>query len=65
MAIMGGGSAGGWAALALLGYPFLPSVAVGALAGLVGTFGEALSPEGAKVFWLQLLPSLSAWWLLG
>jgi dolichol kinase len=60
-----GGSAGGWAALALLGYPALSSAAVGLFAGLVGMLGNGFSPEGGKNLWIQLLPSLSAWWVLG
>ena len=65
LAVLGGGFLGGWAALDLLGYPPLLSVGVGLLAGAVGAVSEGLSPEGTDNLWVQLLPSLASWWLLG
>jgi phytol kinase len=65
LAVLGGGFLGGWAALGLLGFAPLLSVAVGLLAGAVGSVSEGLSPEGTDNLWVQLLPSLASWWILG
>lgn len=65
MGVFGAGFLGGWAALALLGYPFLVSVGVGAFSALAGAVSEALGGRGSDNFWVQLLPSLAAWWILG
>ncbi|MGW8267528.1 MAG: hypothetical protein ACWGSQ_14270, partial [Longimicrobiales bacterium] len=57
---------GAWAALGLLGYPPLPALGIGFLAGLVGAVNEGLGGGwGVDNLWLQLLPSLTAWWFLG
>jgi phytol kinase len=65
LAVLGGGFLGGWAALDLLGYAPLLCVGGGLLAGAVGAVSEGLSPEGTDNLWVQLLPSLASWWLLG
>ncbi|MFC1575222.1 hypothetical protein ACFL5A_01065 [Gemmatimonadota bacterium] len=59
------GALGGWAALGLVGQPFLAAVGVGALCGLVGALAEGLSTHGTDNLWVQLLPALTAWWMLG
>ena len=59
------GFLGGWGALGLLGFPPLSSLGVGFVAGLVGGVSEALSGRGTDNLWVQLLPSLTAWWFLG
>lgn len=65
LAVLAAGSLGGWAALALLGYPLLQAILVGIFAGLVGAFAEGVSGGATDNFWVQLLPSLGSWWLLG
>jgi dolichol kinase len=65
LAVLGAGSLGGWAALGLLGHPPLSALGIGFVAGLVGAVSEALSGRGTDNLWVQLLPSLTAWWFLG
>jgi len=59
------GSAGGWAALGILGFPPAPAIGVGLVVGGAAALAEGLSRKGTDNFWLQLLPSLLAWWILG
>lgn len=59
------GCLGGWAALGLLGFQVLPALAVGLFVGAVAAVSELLSWRGTDNLWVQLLPSLCAWWLLG
>jgi len=65
LAVLAAGFLGGWAALDLLGAPPLSSLGVGLIAGAVGALAEGLSGEGTDNLWVQLLPSLTAWWFLG
>ena len=65
LAVLVAGSLGGWVGLSLLGYSPLPSLAVGLACGALGSVSEALSSHGTDNLWVQLLPSLGGWWLLG
>jgi dolichol kinase len=65
LAVLVLGFLGAWAGLALLGYPLLQSMGVGFACALTGVGGEAVSGKGTDNFWVQLLPALTAWWLLG
>ena len=65
MAVLAIGFLGAWAALDLLGYSPLQSIGVGFACGLLGAGAEAVSGKGTDNLWVQLLPSLFAWWLLG
>lgn len=65
LGVVGVGFLGAWAGLDLLGFPFLSALAAGGAVGLVAGGVEALSPPGSDNLWVQLLPALSAWWLLG
>lgn len=65
LAVLFAGFLGAWAALGLLGYPPLAALGFGFLAGLVGAVSEGLSGRAVDNLWLQLLPSLTAWWFLG
>lgn len=65
MAVLAMGFLGAWAALGLLGYSTFQSVGVGLACGLLGAGAEAVSGKGTDNLWVQLLPSLIAWWLLG
>jgi hypothetical protein len=56
---------GSWAALALLGFEPLPAMGAGLVSGAVAAVAEALSWEGTDNLWVQLLPAVAAWWLLG
>lgn len=59
------GALGGWAALGILGFGVLPALGVGLLVGVVAALAELLSWKGTDNLWVQLLPALAAWWLLG
>ena len=65
MAVLAMGFLGAWAALGLLGYSPLQSVGVGLACGLLGAGAEAVSGKGTDNLWVQLFPSIVAWWLLG
>lgn len=65
LAVLFAGLLGAWAALGLLGYPPLSALGIGFLAGLVGAVSEGLSGNETDNLWVQLLPSLTAWWFLG
>ncbi len=65
IAVLFGGFLGGWAALGLLGFPPIPAAGTGLAAGVVGAIAEGLSGGNADNFWVQLLPSLAAWGILG
>ena len=59
------GSLGACVALLILGYPIAVSWSRGLVCGAVGAVAEGASSPGSDNFWVQLLPALSAWWLLG
>ncbi len=59
------GFLGAWAALGLLGHPPVEALWVGGVVGAFGAMVEGLSPRGTDNLWLQLLPALLAWWVLG
>jgi dolichol kinase len=59
------GSIGAGAAMALVGIPALQLVPIAIACGTLGALAEALSGSGTDNFWVQLGPSLLAWWLLG
>ncbi|MFO8175622.1 MAG: hypothetical protein R6T96_15145 [Longimicrobiales bacterium] len=59
------GFLGGWAALGVMGYGLMLALGGGLVAGSVGAVSEALSWKGTDNLWVQLLPSLASWWLLG
>jgi phytol kinase len=65
IAVLVGGFLGGWAALGLLEFPPLPAAGAGLAAGLAGALAEGLSGRRTENFWVQLIPSLTAWWILG
>ena len=65
LAVLSAGFLGAWAALGLLGYPPLSALGIGFLAGLVGAVSEGLSGRATDHLWVQLLPTLTAWWFLG
>jgi phytol kinase len=64
-AVFFAGSLGGWAALGMMGQGPLVALAVGLVCGLVGAVAEGLSSHGTDNLFMQLLPALTAWWLLG
>jgi phytol kinase len=64
-AVLLAGSLGAWGALGLLGFSPLSAIGVGCLCGLVGALTEAVSSHGTDNLFTQLLPALSAWWILG
>ncbi len=51
--------------LLLLGVSILPALGVGLVVGMVGALAEGLSGHGTDNFWVQLAPSITAWWLVG
>lgn len=59
------GFLGGWVVLGVMGYGLMPALGGGLMAGSVGAVSEALSWKGTDNLWVQLLPSLASWWLLG
>jgi dolichol kinase len=63
-AVFMAGTLGAVVALLMLGTGLKASVVTGLACGLVGAGAEALSSQGADNFWVQLLPSLTAWWLV-
>ena len=65
LGVLVAGALGGGIALALLGYSLPQLVTVGLFCGAVGALVEGLSGEGTDNFWVQLVPALAAWWLLG
>ena len=56
---------GSWAALALLGFEPFPAAGAGLVSGAVAAVAEALSWKRTDNLWVQLLPAVVAWWLLG
>ena len=65
LAVLSGGTLGGWAALGVLGYTAVPALALGLAAGAVGALAEGLAPGRVDNLWTQILPSLTVWWFLG
>ena len=65
IAVLVRGFLGGWAALGLLGFPPHQAAGAGLAAGLAGALVEGLSGGRTDNFWVQLVPSLTAWWILG
>jgi len=65
LAVLVGGTLGGWAALNALGYAAVTSLALGLVAGAVGALAEGVVPGRMDNLWVQILPSLTVWWLLG
>lgn len=59
------GSVGGAVALLLLGFGGLQALGFGLACGLCGAAVEGLSAPLTDNLWVQLAPSLLAWWLLG
>jgi len=59
----------GWlgaaAALSLLGSHPAEALGAGLVCGVVGAVAEGVSAPGSDNFWVQVLPSLSALWLVG
>ncbi len=64
LAVLGVGSFGAAVALSLLGASLAEALASGVACGAVGAAAEGLSGEGSDNFWVQLMPSLTAWWLV-
>jgi len=58
------GSVGGAVALGLLGYSPTQALGIGLLCGTGGALAEGVSGSERDNFWVQLLPSLLAWWFL-
>ena len=58
------GSVGGAVALSLLGYSPVQSLCIGFACGAGGSLVEGLSGSETDNLWVQLLPSLIAWWFL-
>ena len=59
------GALGAGIALFLLGFG-LPELLLGALVcGALGSVAEGLSGPRTDNFWVQVIPSLAAWWLIG
>lgn len=65
LAVLGVGAVAGAGALLLLGNGLLPALGVGMLSGAVGALAEGMSPGETDNFWVQVLPALAAWWVLG
>jgi phytol kinase len=59
------GSGAATVALILQGFSTPESLWTGVLCGAAGAVAEGLSGPGTDNLWVQLVPSLSAWWLLG
>ncbi|MFH1763305.1 MAG: hypothetical protein ABIF09_03840 [Gemmatimonadota bacterium] len=59
------GSLGAGVAIGLLDFSLPQALGIGLLCGAVGAVAEGLSGPGMDNLWVQLLPSLSAWWFLG
>jgi len=65
LAVFLAGSLGAGLALALLGSSFSQALGIGLACGAAGAVAEALSGPGTDNLWVQLIPSLLAWWFLG
>ena len=65
LAVAGVGFLAAAMALALLGEAPLSVLATGLACGVAGAGAEALSGHGTDNFWVQLIPSLLGWWVLG
>jgi dolichol kinase len=65
LAVFAVGSLGAAIALLILGVSVSTALPAGLACGAIGSFAEALSGQGSDNLWVQLLPSLLAWWLVG
>jgi len=59
------GSVGAGVALGLLGFSYPQALGGALVCGATGGVAEAFSGPRTDNLWVQLLPSLVAWWLLG
>jgi len=59
------GSLGAGVALLLLGFSGPEALGIGLVSGAAGGVVEALSGPRTDNLWVQLVPSILAWWLLG
>ncbi len=58
------GSLGASVAILLLGFPLTRALGVGLLCGGAGAGAEALSGQNTDNLWMQIIPALTAWWIL-
>jgi len=65
LAVFLAGSLGAGVALGLVGLSFSQALGFGLVCGAAGAVVEALGPSGTDNLWVQLIPSLLAWWFLG
>lgn len=65
VAVFVAGSAAAAVALFFQGFTTTECLWAGGLCGAAGAVAEGLSGSGTDNLWVQLVPSLSAWWLLG
>ncbi|MGD2120401.1 MAG: hypothetical protein PVJ76_01585 [Gemmatimonadota bacterium] len=65
LAVFGAGTVGAAVALGLLGVSTVEVFGVGLACGATGAVAEGLSGKGSDNFWIQVIPSLMAWWLVG
>ncbi len=63
VAVVGG--VGAWVALEILGVRGFQAAEVAIVCAVGGSIAEGLSGEGTDNFWLQVVPSIGAWWLAG
>ena len=65
LAVFLAGTLGASVGLGIMGFSVTQALSVGLACGGVGALSEALSGRESDNFWVQVLPSLVAWWLLG
>jgi phytol kinase len=59
------GGLGAVVGLLLLGFGPGPALGGGVACGLLGALAEGASSHGTDNLWMQVVPSLGAWWMLG
>lgn len=65
LAVFLAGSSGAVVGLLLLSHPLPSALGVGIICGAAGALAEGLSGAGTDNLWVQLIPSLLAWRILG
>lgn len=58
------GSLGAAGAILLLGFSAAQALSVGLLCGGCGAVAEAITGQDTDNLWMQILPALTAWWIL-
>ncbi len=65
LAVFVAGTVGAAVGLGIMGFSLPEALSAGLACGAVGALGEGLSGGESDNFWVQVLSSLVAWWLLG